>query len=461
MYYSQVSKVVSYDLDDFITESYVEKHYEKEAEFYYMFSALATFFILKWVVHLNFELALVLSFVSILFWSELFTNNFRFVVFFFFAEILLCVYYYKIGPYLATRFQINWLDPMNQTNVSWVARFLCSICWIGLSIGILIGAGILFFFPSLFIPEQMPPSIHCFFLWGVLSFGKTAHFFFCYVFIYMFIALWLFDALYVILFLLVAAIIFIIVSSIKYSEAVNISWDLYAFRNQVLLFFNESYSLMNVSLWESTRDAFGNVENSDELETVERKVLAWVTLASCYANRKGIMRNAKQCIRWCNKIINSAQSNHIVNAYLSGKGRINLYLAHMFLYVIYSRSTEYKSETLAAEHYKQFDHNEIDISEEWGDWDDPNCPFEDRGATRFEGIDFVKLRKIAKKEPDAYLTLHLICERFGRFWGIYNKNNLKQDIYEEYTELARKYLERGIKEGSRVCIEYAQSAKTT
>lgn len=456
MEFTTLDKVITCNLNHFLVETPVEKTYSDKGEFYGMFSALAIFVFLKWVVNLNFELSIVMTIGSITLWDSLLDNSFRFVFFFFLMEILLCVYYYEIGPYLAVKFQIELLDPLNIKDVSWIMRCLHSICWFGISIVLLIVFGILFFFPSFFLPEQMPRSLHCFAVWMLLSLGQTAYYFFVYAFLWLLLAFWLLDALHMPLFLLAAAIIFVIVLCIKHTEAVNISWDLYAFRNQVLLRFNEDYSLQNEALWESTYDAFGSTGDQDSFEVIKKRISSWVTLVHSYANRKGIMRNAQQCIRWCNAIINYGETNSIANSYLSTIGNINLQWAHMFLYVIYSRSTEYKSETEAKKHYQQFNHDEISVSEYWPDWDDPNCPFEDGSATRFEGIDFLSLKKIARKEPDAYLTLHHVCERFGRFWGVYNKNNLEPEIYEKYIELAQHFLDRGIEEGSRACIEYVK-----
>ena len=222
------------------------------------------------------------------------------------------------------------------------------------------------------------------------------------------------------------------------SKAVNISWDLSIARNPFAVFFENDRPAIQDALPSALKD--------------KRAIPAMLTLAMKYAQCNGIMRNPQQCIRWCNKILEYLEGNS-PDASLFNIKNMNMekYLAHMLLYIVYSRSTEYKNISKAEKHKKLFDHSLIDISAYWLHWSDLTCPFEDTSEYRFWGLPYKRLKKIAQQFPDAYLTLALYCTTLSKK---YSKQN---PIFQELEDLTNQHMISGIESGSKACADFVKN----
>ena len=390
----------------------VDEFYLTRANVYRFCSLAAIFAFVKWMIGADADMALLWAFVGSTLVFGLFLNRVRNIAA---SDIFLFLafgYYFKLGPIVEKATGIALLNPLGQTGS------LASLIWLAVASALL---GASFLIGKSFFDRQMPPPLHRAALYCLLVVGNTI------TYSWPLIALSCFFTGLKPLCAIVVIAVFIVSLFRSAKPAEDISWDLSVARNSTVLNLDEDTKAIV--------DALPNALNSPN------NIPPLLTLATKYAQCDGIMRNARQCIRWSEAILDflegSSPEAGIRNAQTCDMER---HLAHMLLYIVYERSEKHRSPSKAMKHRNAFDRNVIDISEYWCYWSDPNCPFEDHGDTRYFGLPFSRVLKAAESDPDAYRTLFDYCMKFSR-----DRENA------DLCDLAVEYLQKGVALNSPAC----------
>ena len=414
-------------LTETVWNNNVDEYYSIEAKFFRYGTLAVIFALAKWYCGLSAFIAIIPAIFCSTLVFGLFMNRVRNMAAALFF-LVLAMGYFNIAPVLLKgKNKFSFLNPEYLTGVGgWLIWFFIALVILGIAT----------FIGYKFFNFQLSQPFHHKVLYAVLVIGWGTY--------YAFAGSWLLlagwicgqDVLGILEFLLIAGMIIALFKA--KSKAVNISWDLSIARNPFAVFFENDRTAIQDALPSALKN--------------ERDIPAMLTLAMKYAQCNGVMRNPQQCIRWCNKILEYLEGSS-PEASLFNIKNMNLekYLAHMLLYIVYSRSTEYKNIKKAETHKKLFDHSLIDISNYWQYWSDATCPFEDISEYRFWGLPYKKLKKIAQQFPDAYLTLALYCTTLSKK---YSKQN---PIFQELEDLTNQHMISGIESGSKACADFVKN----
>ena len=389
----------------------VDKFYLTQANIFRFCSLAAIFALAKWIIGTSADMALLWAFAGSTLFFGLFLNRVRNVVASGLFILIALGYYFILGAVFENMTGLSILNPQSHPG------FLVFLVWFAIASALL---GIAFLIGGTF-ERQMPSGIHRVILYCLLVLGHTV------VYSWLIIALsCYFVSLRPIAFVVVM-VAFIFAWFIARTPAKNISWDLFVARNANVLVLDEGAKALVEAL-------------PSALES-PRDIPVLLMLAMKYAQCDGIMRNAEQCIRWSEAILDYLEGGS-PDARLRNIQTANMerYLAHMLLYIVYERSERFKSPSKAEQHKKRFDQQMIKISNFWLYWDDPNCPFEDKSDTRYFGIPYAFLQKIAESDPDAYCTLFDYCINFA----------MSHDDARS-TNIAIEYLKKGMDLKSPAC----------
>ena len=400
------------DLSKIVWNNRVDEFYSDQANVFRFCSLAAIFAFAKWIIGTSADMALLWAFAGSTSVFGVFLNRIRNIA----ASVLLILfalgYYYILGSVLEKSTGLFLLNPQDHPGflvfLAWLA--IVSILW-----------GIAFLIGNAFFNRQMPQGIHH----AVLYCLFVLAYFVMYSWVIIALACYFVSLKPICLVVVITTLIIALFTARK--PARNISWDLFVARNANVLILDE--------------DTKAIVEALPAALKSPRDIPVLLTLATKYAQCDGIMRNAEQCIRWSEAILDFLEGPsadaHLRNTQTSNMDR---YLAHMLLYIVYERSERFKSPSKADQHKKAFDHQMIEISNFWFYWNDPNLPFEDKSDTRYFGIPYANLQKIAKFNPDAYCTLYDYCIRFA----------MSHDDAGS-TDLAIEYLKKGMDLKSSAC----------
>ena len=411
-------------LTEIIWDNKVEKFYSTEANFF-RYGALVTIFAFsKWYIGLSAFTALIPAIAGSTLLFGLFMNRIKNVAASLLFFVLTMGYVHAIPFLLNNQPILSFLNPVHFSGVvDWGLWFLITLVVLGFST--IIG--------HIFFNFQLPYSFHQPLLYLVIVAGYGCYYAFAGS--WLLLIAWIFgNVAGCVEFLLTIGVIIALFKAKQKSQ--NIAWDIYIARNKFAFMFKNDKQKIEDALPSA-------LEN-------EKDITSMLTLAMKYAQCNGVVRNPQQCIRWCNQILKYLESSspgaHLINIKNSN---MELYLSHMLLYIVYSRSTQYKNVSKAEKHKKSFDTNLINnISSYWLHWSDPNCPFEDISEYRFWGLPYKKLQKIANDNPDAYLTLCLYCSNSSEYCS------KDSQLHRELEELQNEYMNLGLSKGSKACFDF-------
>ncbi len=411
-------------LSEIIWNNQVDEHYSNKAEFF-RYGALAVIFaVVKWYCKLPTAIALIPAIGGSLLFFGLFMNRIRCVAAAVIFSGLATGYLYAAPILLKGRANLAFLNP------EYLAGLGGLIMWCGM---VLVMLGLAAWIGCRFFNCQFSRSAHHKLLFLVLTAG--------YGVVYsagcswLLLIAWFFgDVWWMVKFVIGAGVLIALI--LAKAEAKNIAWDLFIARNPFAALLDADRIAIKNALPAALKD--------------DHDVKAMLTLAMKYAQCNGVMRNPQQCIRWCTGILDYLEGTSPEASLHNVKtGNMEKYLAHMLLYIVYSRSTKYKDTAEAEKHKNAFDHSKINnISGYWQYWSDPEATFEDNSAYRFFGMPYKELLKTAVHAPDAYLALVLYCSTLSKNYPEGSASSQK------LVELLNKYMKLGIENGSKACTDF-------
>ena len=446
-------------LPEIFWESGIEDQYDTNAYAFRICSFVILFVVMKWRFSYGADLSAACAAAGSSLIFSLYINKTHSIataIVFAAASIL---YYFRIGPMLEAMTSMSHLNPIGHPGFGHFLSWLVILAGIHL-------ASFLVCLP--FFKGQLPRELHHAALICILTLEHTC--------IYLLFSL---VVLIVCWFLGVAELAFLLAFIVcmilgireATEEAANISWDYFVARNHVFSFMwltKQAQQELDMAL-EEVPDLSTLKENGMLNTEVARGVsLPQRRLAQYYAMCPGVMRNAQQCIRWCKatlEYLEGGSSDAILHNTLNSYR--DYYIAHMLLYIVYSSSGKYKSETEAQKHWALFSQSKLSVSDFYAyatseiimadviqmagkEWSDPNSPFEDHGPLRFFGLPRKKLIRIAQTEPDAYLSLYYYYLAYASF-------TIDEQEKSELKNQAAAFLMEGVNRNSPACVSFHNS----